>query len=159
VLGGTGTINGSVGFTTATGGILSAGGTGAIGTLTTGAVTASVASNIKMELGAISSSYDILKASSLNAASFTLNVTNFGGMTFANGQSFNLFQTQAGTPLALSGTFAAVTTPTLSGGLTWDESALYTTGTLSVIPEPQVAYLALAGVALVLFRSRKRKLL
>ena len=157
VLGGTGTISGSVGFTTAAGGILSAGGTGAIGTLTTGAVSASIASNIAMELGATALSFDILKAASLNATNFTLDVTNFGGVTFANGQSFNIFQTQAGAPLALSGTFSAVNLPALTGGLQWDQASLYSAGTLNVVPEPATwALLAFSLTTVVVLRRRRR---
>lgn len=158
VLGGTGTIGGSISFTTAAGGILSAGGTSAIGTLTTGAVSASLASNIKMELGATAISYDILKTSGFTATNFTLDVTNLGGLTFANGQTFHLFQTQAGAPLALSGIFAARNLPTLSGGLTWDESALYSSGDLSVVPEPATwALLAFSLTTVMVMRRRSRK--
>jgi len=156
VLGGTGTISGTVTFSSATGGILSAGGTGTIGTLTTGAVSASLASNIKMELGATYPTYDILKTSGLNADNFTLDVSNLGGMTFANGQSFVIFQTQAGAPLTLTGNFTAVNLPGLTGGLIWDQAALISAGTLNVVPEPSTWVLLAFSLMTVMILRRRR---
>lgn len=155
VLGGTGTIGGSVSFTTATGGILAVGGAGTIGNLATGAVSATLASNISMELNAAATSSDLLKSSGLTATNFTLNLTNLGG-TFSNGQSFQLFQNQAGGAPVFSGTtFAAIVKPTLTGGLTWDESALYTSGTLSVVPEPATwGLLAFSLTTVMVLRRR-----
>ncbi|MFZ4777694.1 MAG: autotransporter-associated beta strand repeat-containing protein [Terrimicrobiaceae bacterium] len=157
VLGGTGTIGGSISFTTATGGILAVGGAGAVGTLTTGAVSATLASNISMELNAAGTSSDLLKSSGLTATNFTLNLTNLGG-TFSNGQSFQLFQNQAGGAPVFSGTtFAVIVKPTLTGGLTWDESSLYTSGTLSVVPEPSTwALLAFSLTTVMVLRRRRR---
>ncbi len=156
VLGGTGTIGGSISFTTATGGILAVGGAGTIGNLTTGAVSATLASNISMELNAAATSSDLLKSSGLSATNFTLNLTNLGG-TFSNGQSFQLFQNQAGGAPVFSGTtFAAIVKPTLTGGLTWDESSLYTSGTLSVVPEPATWGLLAFSLTTVMVLRRRR---
>lgn len=156
VLGGTGTIGGTVSFTTAAGGILAVGGAGAVGDLTTGALTAAVASNISLELNAAADSSDLLKSSSITATNFTLDLTNLGG-TFSNGQAFQIFQNQAGNSPVISGTFAAVNKPALSGGLTWDESALYSTGTLFVVPEPSTwSLLAFSLTAIVLLRRHNR---
>jgi len=108
-----------------------------------------------MELGATYPSYDILKTSALNATNFTLDVTNLAGMTFANGQSFVIFETHAGAPLALSGTFSAVNLPTLTGGLSWDQAGLYS-GTLNVVPGP-ATWLLLAATGTFFMVMRRRR--
>ena len=54
----------------------------------------------------------------------------------------------------LLGTFSSVLLPDLSGNLSWDHSDLYSSGTLSVIPEP--ATLTLLAVGTLLTRGRRR---
>ena len=61
----------------------------------------------------------------------TLDILLLGGFSPAYGDVFDLFNWNG----EVSGTFSAINTPTLSGGLEWDDSQLYTTGALSVIPE------------------------
>jgi fibronectin-binding autotransporter adhesin len=56
-----------------------------------------------------------------------LNVTNTGE-ALVLGDTFNLFNWDTS-----SGTFSEVNLPTLGDGLAWDQSSLYTTGTLTVI--------------------------
>lgn len=81
----------------------------------------------------------------------TLNVTNIGG-TIANGATFNLFDWGSAT-----GTFSAVNLPALDGPLSWDQSNLYTNGTLTVIPEPNAAaLLGCLGTLLLVRRKRDR---
>ena len=53
----------------------------------------------------------------------------------------------------LSGTFSAVLLPDLPGMLGWDSSLLYSSGTLSVIPEP--ATLPLLALGMLLARRRR----
>ena len=48
----------------------------------------------------------------------------------------------------LSGTFSAVLLPDLPGMLGWDSSDLYSSGTLSVIPEPATLSLLALGMLL-----------
>ena len=57
----------------------------------------------------------------------------------------------------LLGTFSSVLLPELSGNLSWDHSHLYSSGTLSVIPEP--ASTLLTGISLIglLGLRRQRK--
>jgi hypothetical protein len=57
----------------------------------------------------------------------TLDVTLTNGFVPAAGESFTILSWGS-----LSGTFGTVTLPALSAGLTWNTSALYTTGTISV---------------------------
>ena len=105
------------------------------GTVTVGGTTASTISNV------------ITVAAAL-AFGGTLNVTNLGG-TLVEGQSFDLFDFD----FALSsGIFSAVNLPSLDSGLEWNDSALYTTGVISVIPEPGTPAL-LASLAGVLARG------
>ena len=107
------------------------------GTVTVGGTTASTISNV------------ITVAAAL-AFGGTLNVTNLGG-TLVEGQSFDLFDFD----FALSsGIFSAVNLPSLDSGLEWNDSALYTTGVISVIPEPGTPA-SLAGV--LALRRRRRK--
>jgi autotransporter-associated beta strand protein len=83
----------------------------------------------------------------------SLVVANVGGAPLL-GDSFNLID---GT---ISGTFASITLPGLSGGLDWDQSQLYSAGILSVVsavPEPSALGLALVGgLGLVSLRRRRR---
>lgn len=52
------------------------------------------------------------------------------------------------------GTFGAVNLPSVDSGLSWDDSKLYINGTLSVIPESQVAFLASLSLLALLRRKR-----
>ena len=79
----------------------------------------------------------------------TLSVTNIGA-ALANGDVFNLFDW--GT--TASGMFSTVSLPGLTGDLTWDQSKLYTNGTISVVPEPDAALLGGLGVLMLLRRRR-----
>ncbi len=53
-----------------------------------------------------------------------------------------------------SGTFDGMTLPTLTGSLSWDTSELYTTGTITVVPEPAVIGLLSIGAILTLVGRR-----
>ena len=56
----------------------------------------------------------------------------------------------------LSGAFSSLVLPDLLGTLSWDSSRLYSSGTLSVIPEPATLGLAAAGLLALLRRRRRR---
>ncbi len=78
----------------------------------------------------------------------TLNVSNIAGV-LAVGNTFNLFDFAS-----KSGTFSSVNLPTLSSGLEWNQDNLYTTGVISVIPEPGAALLGGLGLLALLRRRR-----
>ena len=63
----------------------------------------------------------------------TLTVANIGTNALVTGDHFDLYN--AG---GLSGTFSAVTLPSLAGGLAWDTSQLYVSGVITVVTLPTV---------------------
>ncbi len=78
---------------------------------------------------------------------------------FAGGQVFHLFRGADGSSApSISGTFASLDLPTLSGGLSWDSSQLYSAGTLQVIPEPAAfgVFAGLFGLGAAALRRRGR---
>lgn len=83
----------------------------------------------------------------------TLNVL-YGGASsdFAGGMIFNLFDASS-----FSGAFSTVNLPSLTGGLTW-QNDLATNGSLSVIPEPNVAMLV-GGLGMLALLRRRRHVL
>lgn len=84
-----------------------------------------------------------------------LTVSNAGGVAFAFGNSFDLFDW--GTA-PTGGTFD-LSLPSLTGGLSWDTAALYTTGEISVVPEPRtIALLTFVGMGALFLRRRSAKL-
>ena len=71
--------------------------------------------------------YDQIDVSGNLALGGVLNVSLLGGFMPLAGQPFDILDWGS-----LSGTFDAINLPTLSGGLNWNTSQLYTTGTLLV---------------------------
>jgi hypothetical protein len=122
----------------------------------TGNLTLQSTSHLLMELGGLIEgiSYDSIDVTGTLTFGGTLTVTLVNTFIPATGAAFNLFD--AG---AFSGTFASLNLPTLSGGLQWDTSTLYTAGVLSVsaIPEPST-YAALAGLAALGLAAWKRRI-
>jgi hypothetical protein len=98
------------------------------------------------------SSFDQLAVSGNLGFGGTLRVSLIDGYSPLNGHSFNLFD--FGTT---SGSFSALDLPTLGGGLSWDSSNLYSTGTLSVVPEPSTWLLLTVGLTAVTVFRRRRK--
>lgn len=94
-----------------------------------GNVGFSSSNTLIMELGgtAPGTEYDQIQSSGAFAFGGTLLVSLINGFTPANGQSFNFFDWAT-----TSGTFATLQLPTLSSGLAWNKSQLYTTGVLQV---------------------------
>lgn len=105
-----------------------------------------------LEISAALSDADLITVAAALAFGGTLNVTNLGG-TLVEGQSFDLFDFDFAQS---SGLFSAVNLPSLDSGLEWNDSALYTTGVISVIPEPGTPAL-LASLAGLLALRRRRK--
>lgn len=82
----------------------------------------------------------------------TLDVHLDPGYQPSSGDLYDLFDW--GT---LSGTFSAVNLPDLTPGLAWDDSQLYTNGTIQVVPEPASAWLALTALGGLMLWPRRRR--
>lgn len=124
-----------------------------VGTLDS--LTMSSTGLLHMEIGGTGqgSSYDFLNISGAFAADGTLSVTFINAYNPGAAVSFNLFDFSSA-----SGGFDSFNLPSLTSGLSWDTSALLTTGQLSItgtaIPEPSTyaaifGAIALAGVMIV----------
>ena len=87
-------------------------------------------STLIMELGGTTpgSAYDQILSSGALTFDGTLTLSLINGFTPSAGQSFNLFDWSSA-----SGTFASLNLPTLTSGLTWNTSQLYSSGVLSVL--------------------------
>jgi autotransporter-associated beta strand protein len=144
-LGGNGNIAGNM--TVGANGTLSPG--NSIGTLGFGGDLTLLSGSINFfEIDTAGNLSDLVSVSGLLTLGGTLNVSNIGS-ALVSGDTFNLFDWGS-----VSGTFSTVNLPGLDSGLTWDQSQLYTSGTLSVIPEPSSALLG-SLAALVLIRRRR----
>jgi autotransporter-associated beta strand protein len=119
-LGGTGAVTNVV---VNIGGAISPGVAGAIGTLTV-SNNATLQGSANMEISKAPATNDVLKAATITLGG-TLNVTNLAG-SLASGDSFKLF---SGT---LSGSIAVGSMPPLWPGLSWNTSALNSSGIISV---------------------------
>lgn len=80
----------------------------------------------------------------------TLNLST--GYAFQVGDTVDLFDW--GT---VAGTFASITGTDLGGGLSWDTSSLYTSGVITVVPEPATWAMITVGGTLVLTLRRRRQ--
>jgi hypothetical protein len=112
-----------------------------------GLLSISSAGTLEMELGGygIGNEHDRLTVTDIASLDGTLDIVLIDGFTLAYGDQFDLFIWEGGIS-EVNQEFSVITTNALSGNLSWDTSELYTTGTLSVIPEPASAImLALAG--------------
>jgi autotransporter-associated beta strand protein len=160
-----GSISTSVSTTVSTGGTLAGTGTvgsttiqttgilvpgdGGIESLNTGALTLDSGSFSNFEINAALDTSDLAISSALLAFGGTLNVSNINGTLVAN-DTFNLFDWSS-----TSGTFGTINLPALDPGLSWDTGSLYTNGTITVIPEPNVAAL-LGGLGILVLLRRRR---
>jgi hypothetical protein len=89
---------------------------------------------------------DVNGTASLNG---TLDVIADGNYPLPLGSSFQVLQFTSE-----SGQFTTLELPALNPGLSWDTSALYTTGTISIVPEP-ASLTGMSVAALALLRRRK----
>lgn len=103
-----------------------------------------------MEINAALTDADLINTAAALSFGGTLNVTNLSG-TLALGQSFQLFDFDFAQS---SGTFSSVNLPALDSGLSWDDTGLYTSGVIAVIPEPYTPLL-LAGAGILGLRRRR----
>lgn len=99
-----------------------------------------------------SSGYDAINCSGTLTLSGTLNVSLAGGYAPAVGASFDLFNWGS-----FSGSFSGITLPALPGDLSWNTANLYTSGVITVVPEPSVAVSMLPVVALLASRRKRRR--
>lgn len=161
-IGANGTLTGAGSFTGAltNHGIYAPGNSPTLSTLSS--FSQSSTGTLQMEIAGLTrgTGYDALNVTGALAFGGTLDLSfidGFNGSSLTTGATFNLFDWGS-----VSGTFSALNLPDLAAyGLTWDTSALYTTGELSVttsaIPEPSTYALALAAVALGATVIRRRK--
>lgn len=111
--------------------------------------------DLTMELGGttLGTGYDHLNVAGTAYLGGTLDVVYANGFTAQAGQSFDLFDFGR-----TFDRFSLVDLPTLGSGLSWDVSALYTTGVIRVVPQavPEPAAWAVLGIgALGLLRRRR----
>ena len=88
-----------------------------------------VSSTLEMELGGTTpgSTYDQIQASGQLSFAGTLQISLTDGFNPSAGDSFDILDWGS-----LTGTFNSLLLPSLAAGLTWNTSALYTSGVLSV---------------------------
>lgn len=91
--------------------------------------------------------FDQVNVSGLLTLGGTLNLITTG--SYSNGDFVQLFD--AG---SFAGTFASITGTDLGGGLSWNTSALSTSGIITVVPEPTAAFIGSLGLLGLLRRRR-----
>lgn len=108
---------------------------------------------LEMELGGyvLGAEYDRLTVTGNSVLAGRLDLVFLDAFVPTNGASFDLFNWGGG--LEEGSSFSAITP--LMGDLEWDASELYTTGRLSVIPEPSViVVIGFCGISAWFIRSR-----
>jgi hypothetical protein len=95
--------------------------------------------------------YDVLDVGGTLGLAGTLDVDLLYGFRPQAGQTFDILDFD---PANLAGTFDTINLPVLGGGLSWDTSNLYTTGSIGVVPEPASIAMLVAGLAGVALRRR-----
>jgi autotransporter-associated beta strand protein len=95
-----------------------------------------------------------LNGDAIFEGNITLRVSTVNPMSFAIGDVWKLLDWSS---LNITANTATITEdlPTLTGGLSWDTSAFFTSGTLSVVPEPSRALLTALGLLSLLLRRRQ----
>jgi hypothetical protein len=98
-------------------------------------LTLTITSFTNMDLGGNGtpgSDYDTVNVIGNFTANGTLDVSLVDGYSPALGDEFELFDVDG----TIAGTFAQINLPALGSMLTWNTSGLYSTGEISVVPEP-----------------------
>jgi hypothetical protein len=152
VLSGGGTVGGDV---TNNGGTLSPGNSPGILEIT-GDYAQNADGGLLVEIGGTDpgSEFDVLEVAGTASLAGELAVVLLEGYRPAMGDRFDILEFGS-----LSGTFDTVILPALSGGLVWDDSGLYGSGSLLVtaVPEPTLAsLLVVVGGALALVARRRQ---
>jgi T5SS/PEP-CTERM-associated repeat protein/autotransporter-associated beta strand protein len=149
-LAGSGGING----TTTIDGTIAPGGANVVGLLAFNqGLTLNGTSDLQMELSG-ASQYDALSVLGNADWNGTVDVVLINGFSPTFGESFDLLQDTGG---SVSGAFADINLPMLGPTLSWDTSALNTSGVITVVPEPSAATLWAASVALLLVAVARRR--
>jgi hypothetical protein len=99
-----------------------------------------------------SSGYDAINCAGTLTLGGTLNVSLVGGYSPMAGTSFDLLNWGS-----LSGGFSEVILPVLPGDFSWDTSNLYTSGVITVVPEPSGMVGVLPVVAMLISRRTRRR--
>jgi T5SS/PEP-CTERM-associated repeat protein len=146
---GRGDINGTI--TNNAGGVVMPG--ASPGILEVDDITFADASTLQIELGGLArgTQYDVLAASgtlTMQTGS-TLAVTLINGFVPQGNDEFDIMDFGG-----RSGEFTNVSLPALGGGLSWDTSGLYTSGTITVAPEPATLALVAMGAVAMFVRRR-----
>jgi autotransporter-associated beta strand protein len=120
--------------------------------LTTGSVTFTPSNLLEIEIGGLirGSQYDAFDFTDLATLGGTLQITLIDAFSPSSGNQFLLFQGPQ------TGTFSAMDLPSLSAGLTWDTSRLYSSGMIEVVAIPEQATFVQLAVALTAFPWRRR---
>ena len=96
--------------------------------------------------------FDRVVVSGLLTFGGTLSLNNTG-YTAVMGNSVDLFDWTT-----TAGNFTVITGTDLGGGKSWDTSALYTTGVITVVPEPATwALLAFSLTTVMVLRRRRQR--
>lgn len=110
----------------------------------------STSTTVMQLAGANPSQYDDIKVAGHLTMGGTLRVLFVNGFSPVQGNTFDLFDWGS-----QSGSFT-LDLPSLSGGLAWDTSAITTTGSLSVVPEPSTWGLLILGIVSISLLRRRR---
>lgn len=82
----------------------------------------------------------------------TLEIALLDGFSPRYGESFDLLDFGS-----LTGQFDELRLPALPGRLVWDTTRLYSSGTVTAVPEPATLWLAALGMALLVFPSLQKR--
>jgi len=100
--------------------------------------------SLEIEIGGLAagSEHDVLAVDGTAALAGVLDIVLWQDFEPAPGDHFSIFEFAT-----VDGSFDLIHLPALSAGLAWDDSSLYSTGSLSVVPEPSL--LLLVGITLI----------
>ena len=128
-LAGTGAIGGAV--TLNAGATLAPG--ASAGEITVGSLAMTAGATLAIEIAGLvaGSQHDQVESAGTLALDGTLAVSLISGFTPSAGQSFDILNGSA-----ITGVFDTINLPPLDGGLSWNVSQLYVTGTLAVVAAP-----------------------
>lgn len=111
--------------------------------------------SIELAGTAAGSEYDVLRVDGLASLGGALDVSLLNEFEPIPGDTFDILDFDS-----LTGRFDEIRLPELASGIGWDVSALYSDGTISVVPEPNTLLLLLGGgiAAYTAARPRRRTL-